>query len=141
MGPMEGNSMIYVWAYAAAAIVFVALDLLWLGVVARGFYHGQIGGLLRQPFNWPAAIAFYVLYVGGMLFFAMAPGIAAQSLRTAALCGFLLGLLAYGTYDLTNLATLKGWTATVAVADMLWGGVLTMVCSVAGVAAARLLTS
>ena len=133
--------MTYVWAYAAAAAVFVVLDLLWLGVVARGFYHGQIGGLLRQPFNWPAAIAFYALYVGGMLFFAMAPGIAAQSLRTAALCGSLLGLLAYGTYDLTNLATLKGWTVTVAVADMLWGGVLTMLCSVAGVAAARLATS
>ena len=133
--------MIYVWAYAAAAVVFVVLDLLWLGVVARGFYHGQIGGLLRQPFNVPAAVVFYILYVGGMLFFAMAPGIAAQSLRTAALCGFLLGLLAYGTYDLTNLATLKGWTATVAVADILWGAVLTMLSSVAGVAAARMVMS
>ncbi|MGE0665727.1 MAG: DUF2177 family protein [Sphingomonadales bacterium] len=133
--------MIYVWAYAAAAIVFIALDMLWLGVVARGFYHGQIGGLLRQPFNVPAAIVFYVLYMGGVLFFAMAPAIAAQSLRTAALCGFLLGLLAYGTYDLTNLATLKGWTVTITIADMLWGAVLTMICSVAGVAAARAITA
>lgn len=133
--------MIYLWAYVSAGAVFVVLDLLWLGVLARGFYVGQIGGLLRQPFSVPAAIAFYLLYLGGTLFFAMAPGIAAQSLRTAALCGFLLGLLAYGTYDLTNLATLKGWTATVAIADMVWGGVLTMVCSVAGVAAARLITA
>jgi uncharacterized membrane protein len=133
--------MIYFWAYIAAGAVFVVLDLLWLGVLARGFYAGQIGGLLRQPFSVPAAIAFYLLYLGGVLFFAMAPGIAAQSLRTAALCGFLLGLLAYGTYDLTNLATLKGWTATVAIADMAWGGLLTMVCSVAGVAAARLITA
>ena len=133
--------MIYVWAYAAAAVVFIVLDLLWLGIVARGFYHDQIGGLLRQPFNVPAAVAFYLMYLGGVVFFAIAPGIAAQSLRTAALCGFLLGLLAYGTYDLTNLATLKGWTVSITLADMLWGGVLTMLCSVAGVAAARQFTS
>ena len=133
--------MIYVWAYAAAAVAFILLDMLWLGVVARGFYHGQIGGLLRQPFNVPAAIAFYVLYLGGMLFFAMAPGIAAQSLKTAAVCGFLLGLLAYGTYDLTNLATLKHWMLAVTVADMLWGAVLTMTCSVVGVAVARLIAA
>lgn len=133
--------MIYVWAYAAAGIVFLVLDLLWLGVVAKGFYHGQIGGLLREPFNIPAAIAFYALYLGGVLFFAMAPGIAAQSLKTAAVCGFLLGLFAYGTYDLTNLATLKHWTVAITVVDMLWGAVLTMICSVAGVAAARLASS
>ncbi len=131
--------MAYVWAYVAAAVVFVVLDLLWLGVVARGFYHGQIGGLLRQPFNWPAAVAFYLLYVGGILFFAVAPGLAAQSLRAAALCGFLLGILAYGTYDLTNLATLKNWTVTVTLVDILWGGIITMICAVAGVAAARLI--
>ena len=132
--------MIYVWAYIAAGAVFIVLDLLWLGVVAKGFYFGQIGGLLRQPFNVPAAVAFYLMYLGGMLFFAMAPGIAAQSLKTAAVCGFLLGLLAYGTYDLTNLATLKNWTLAITIADMLWGAVLTMICSVAGVAVARLIS-
>ncbi len=133
--------MIYVWAYAAAAVAFIVVDMIWLGVIARGFYHGQIGGLLRQPFNVPAAVAFYLLYLGGVLFFAMAPAIASQSLKTAAVCGFLLGLLAYGTYDLTNLATLKGWTVALAVVDMLWGAVLTMICSVVGVAVARLITS
>ncbi len=133
--------MIYVWAYLAAGAAFIVMDMIWLGVVARGFYRGQIGGLLRDPFNVPAAMIFYLLYLGGVLFFAMAPAIAAQSLRTAAVCGFLLGLLAYGTYDLTNLATLRGWTVAITIADMLWGAVLTMICSVVGVAVARLIAS
>jgi uncharacterized membrane protein len=133
--------MIYVWAYLAAGAAFIVMDMIWLGVVARGFYRGQIGGLLRDPFNVPAAVIFYLLYLGGVLFFAMAPAIAAQSLRTAAVCGFLLGLLAYGTYDLTNLATLRGWTVAITIADMLWGAVLTMICSVVGVAVARLIAS
>jgi uncharacterized membrane protein len=133
--------MIYVWAYLAAGAAFIVMDMIWLGVVARGFYRGQIGGLLRDPFNVPAAVIFYLLYLGGVLFFAMAPAIAAQSLRTAAVCGFLLGLLAYGTYDLTNLATLRGWTVAITIADMLWGAVLTMICSVVGVGVARLIAS
>jgi uncharacterized membrane protein len=131
--------MAYVWAYVGAGAVFLVLDLLWLGVIARDFYHGQIGPLLRQPFNPAAAAVFYLLYLGGVLFFAMAPALAAQSLKTAALYGALLGLFAYGTYDLTNLATLKGWTVPLVVADMLWGALLTALASVAGVASARLL--
>ncbi|MEN3951622.1 DUF2177 family protein [Iodidimonas sp. SYSU 1G8] len=133
--------MTYVWAYGAAAIVFIVLDLLWLGVIAKGYYHAELGGLLRQPFNMPAAVVFYLMYLGGVLFFAMVPAIAAQSLKTAALYGFLLGLLAYGTYDLTNLATLKNWPLGLSIVDMIWGGVLTSVCSVAGVAAARVASS
>jgi uncharacterized membrane protein len=129
--------MNYIVAYVAAGVVFAVVDLLWLGVIAKGFYHGQIGGLLRDPFNVPAAVIFYLFYLGGMLIFAMAPAMAAQSLKTAALYGFLLGLLAYGTYDLTNLATLKGWTVPMTVVDMIWGGILTGIASVAGVAASR----
>ncbi|MBI1180230.1 MAG: DUF2177 family protein [Alphaproteobacteria bacterium] len=132
--------MAYLAAYVAAGVVFAVLDLLWLGVVARDFYRQNLAHLLRDPFNTPAAVAFYVFYLAGVLFFAIAPALAAQSLKTAALYGFLLGVLAYGTYDMTNLATLRNWPLGVALVDILWGGLLTAVAATAGAAAARLVS-
>ena len=117
--------MIHAKAYALTLIVFFSLDLLWLGLVARGFYASQLGGLMRDNINFLAAGGFYLAYVAGIVFFAVAPALAEGSWRKAAINGVLLGLLAYGTYDMTNLATLRNWPVAMSLVDMAWGGLVT----------------
>lgn len=112
-------------AYVSAALVFFGLDFVWLSRVAIGFYRSQVGELLRDRPNMPAAAAFYLLYIAGIVYFAVMPGLQKESLAVACLNGALLGLIAYGTYDVTNLATLKNWSLSVSIVDMLWGTVLT----------------
>lgn len=130
--------MQYVIAFAATAIVFLVLDMIWLGVVAKDFYQGEIGGLLRANPNLGAAVAFYLLYVAGVVFFAVAPALDGGGFWRALLVGALLGLFAYGTYDLTNLATLEGFTRRMAMIDLAWGTVLTASAASGGyLAAAR----
>lgn len=104
------------------------LDFVWLGLVAKKFYRDEIGQLLLTKPNMPAALSFYVIYVVGLVIFAVNP---AQSVLGAAGRGALLGLVAYATYDLTNLATMKGFSAKVAAVDMLWGALLTAVAAAA----------
>lgn len=111
--------------YFSAAIVFFGLDYVWLSRVAIGFYRSQIGDLLRDRPNMGAAAAFYLLYIGGIVYFAVMPGLQKESLAVACFNGALLGLIAYGTYDVTNLATLKNWSLTVSVVDVIWGTLLT----------------
>ncbi len=123
--------------YLGMTVVFFAVDMLWLGVVARGFYRRQLGALLADSVNWTAAIVFYLMYLGGILLFAVLPALEKGSLGTAALLGFLFGVVAYATYDLTNLATLRGFPVVVAVVDIFWGGVLTTAVATAGFALAR----
>jgi len=113
--------------YAAAGVAFLVLDLIWLSTVGRALYWPTIGPILAERTNIPAAVAFYVLYIAGILLLAVQPGLKAQSLMVACGTGALLGLIAYGTYDLTNLATLKTWTIKVALVDMAWGSVLTAI--------------
>ena len=124
--------MIYAKAYAATLIVFFGLDLLWLGIVARRFYASQLGHLMRDNINYLASGGFYLAYVGGIVFFAVAPALTEGSWGRAALNGALLGLLAYGTYDMTNIATLKDWPVTMSIVDMAWGGFLTGFPAVTG---------
>jgi uncharacterized membrane protein len=123
--------------YFGMTVVFFAIDMLWLGVVARGFYQRHLGGLLAERVNWAAAVVFYLMYLGGILLFAVLPALERGSLGRAALLGFLFGLVAYATYDLTNLATLKGFPAVVAIVDLAWGGVLTTAVATSGFALAR----
>lgn len=104
---------------------FFAVDMLWLGVVAKGFYRKQLGPLLAEQVNWPAAIAFYLLFIGGILLFVVFPALEKRSLRRVAVLGALFGLVTYAAYDLTNLATLRGFPPVVAAVDMAWGTVLT----------------
>lgn len=118
----------YVKLYLATLIVFFAIDIVWLAFVARSFYRKYIGHLMSPSPNWAAAIIFYLLFIAGLLFFAVVPGLQAGSFSKALLYGALYGLLTYATYDLTNLATLKDWPLTVTVVDMIWGVVLS--CSV-----------
>ncbi|WP_218940288.1 DUF2177 family protein [Denitrobaculum tricleocarpae] len=133
--------MIYLKAYFAALATFLVVDGLWLGVVARKFYASQMGSLLRDNVNFLAAGGFYVFYVGGIVFFAVAPALADGSWKTAALRGAVLGLLAYGTYDITNLATIKDWPLTMSLVDMAWGTFLTAMVAVVGLLAARALSA
>ncbi|MGD8861708.1 MAG: DUF2177 family protein [Myxococcales bacterium] len=111
--------------YALTALVFFAIDLLWLGIVARGFYQEHLGHLLRAKTSWPPALLFYALYIAGILVFAVLPGLGAGSwVRTLAL-GAFLGLVAYATFDLTSLALIRDFPVRVVVVDLIWGSVLT----------------
>jgi len=110
--------------YPVALVTFFIIDLLWLGVVARGFYQTQMGHLMRANVNWPAAIVFYLIFVTGIVLFVVGPAVEKQSLGQAVLFGALFGLVTYAAYDLTNLATLEGFPLKVAVVDLIWGMVL-----------------
>ena len=110
-----------VYAYLIALAIFLAADFLWLGVIARSFYAERIGSLLLDQPRWGVAVLFYVIYVVGLTYFAVMPGIAAQSWVTGARDGALFGFFAYLTYNATNLSVMKGYDALVAVVDTGWG--------------------
>jgi uncharacterized membrane protein len=117
--------LVYVVAYLSTAAVFFGLDFLWLGTVATGFYRSQLGEMMRERPNFVAAGAFYFVYVAGIVYFAVHPYIAGGSWSQALFAGALLGLVAYGTYDITNLATLKSWPLPMSLVDLAWGTLLT----------------
>jgi uncharacterized membrane protein len=112
-------------AYLITVVFFFALDFVWLSFATSALYRPRIGQLLLETPNLPIAGLFYLLYVVGILAFAVLPGLEQGSLWRAVWGGVLLGLVAYGTYDVTNLATLKGWSVTVSLIDMAWGGFAT----------------
>lgn len=114
----------YIYLYLLTVPVFFAIDMIWLGFIAKDFYQDKLGHLLGSV-NWTAAILFYLFFIVGILFFAVVPALEAGSLLRALLVGAFLGLLTYATYDLTNLATLKDWPLSIALVDMAWGAVLT----------------
>ena len=132
--------MTYVVAYIATAIVFLGLDALWLSKVALGMYRQELGSLLLDKPNLPIAGAFYLLYVGGIVVLAIVPALAEGGWIKALLLGAVLGLVAYGTYDITNLSTLKGWSVKLAVIDIAWGTALTAVSATVGWWVVRLLS-
>ncbi len=119
----------FVKLFAVALPVFVALDMVWLALVAKDFYRQQIGSLMKDDINWMAAIVFYLLFVVGLVFFAIAPAIEKNSWRHALFLGALFGLVTYATYDLSNLATLKDWPLLVTIVDLVWGVVLAAMVS------------
>lgn len=123
------NILFYLKLYALTVPVFFIIDLIWLGVVARGFYQKNLKYILSPNVNWTAAIIFYLMYIAGILIFAVLPGVAKDSVRHAALWGALFGFFTYATYDLTNLALLKDWPLNIVVVDILWGAVLCTVVS------------
>ena len=124
--------MTYVVAYIATAIFFLGLDALWLSRVALGMYRRELGGLLLERPNLPVAAAFYLLYVGGIVVLAIAPALGDGGWPRVLLMGAVLGLVAYGTYDITNLSTLKGWSVKLAIIDIAWGTALTAVSATIG---------
>jgi len=122
----------YLGLYALTAVVFFAIDFVWLSTATSRIYRPYIGDLLLEKPLLGVAAGFYLLYVIGVLVLASMPGYEQGALSVALVRGALLGLLAYGTYDLTNLATLKGWAWQVAAIDMVWGTLLTGVTAGVG---------
>ena len=114
----------FIKLYLIALPVFFAIDMTWLGFVAKNFYRGQIGFLMKSNINWTAAIAFYLLFIVGLVVFVISPALEKSSWTHALLFGALFGLITYATYDLTNLATLKDWPLLVTIVDLAWGAVL-----------------
>ena len=112
---------LYLKLYALTIPVFFIVDMIWLGGVAKGFYRRHLHLLLSTDVNWTAAVIFYLIYVAGIIFFAVRPAIAVDSLAQAALLGALFGFVTYATYDLTNLALIKDWPIVIVVVDILWG--------------------
>lgn len=126
----------YVVAYVAAAAVFVAVDFVWIGLIAQKLYRRELGSLLLDKPNLAAAVPFYLLYLAGTVYFATRPGLAAGSWTVALVNGALFGLMAYATYDLTNMATLKDYSWTVVAVDLAWGVFITAVVATAAYFAA-----
>ena len=118
------NISFYLKLYLLTVPVFFIIDLIWLGVVAKSFYQKNLKYILSPNVNWTAAIIFYLIYIAGILIFAVLPAIAKDSLRHAAVWGALFGFFTYATYDLTNLALLKDWPIVIVIVDILWGVVL-----------------
>lgn len=118
--------------YCAAAAVFLVLDLIWLSIVGPAVYRPALKELVSDRVHLAPAIAFYLVYVVGVMILAVQPGLRAQSVLTAAMLGATLGFVAYATYDLTNMATLKVWPLKIAVIDIAWGSLLTAVAAMSG---------
>jgi uncharacterized membrane protein len=122
----------YLKLYLATLAVFFAVDMLWLGLIARTFYKKHLGFLMAPEVNWYAALIFYFLFIAGVLVFVVLPGLKENDLPMMLVKAALFGLITYATYDLTNLATVKDWPLIITVIDLIWGMVLTSVVSLAG---------
>ncbi len=116
--------MTYISSYLSALAVFLLADMLWLGTMSSRLYKPVLGDILLAKFSVVPAVAFYLLYPVGLVIFAISPALKSASLVTALQLGALFGLFTYGTYDLTNQATLRNWTTSLTLIDMAWGGVL-----------------
>ena len=119
-------------SYLAAGLVMGILDFVWLRTTVDSVYRPGVGAVLAEKPHMPAAIAFYLVYLAGVVIFAVRPALADGNWRTALLLGGLFGFFAYATYDLTNLATLKVWSLKVSLLDMAWGAALTGLSATAG---------
>jgi len=116
--------------YLIALITFLAIDMVWLGFIARNLYKEKLGFVLSPNVNWLAAIVFYLIYIAGILFFAIVPSLKETDWQVAALNGAVFGAMCYATYDLTNMATIAKWPLIIVVIDIAWGIVLTGAVSV-----------
>ena len=127
----------YLKLYLITFAAFFAIDMLWLGWIARSFYRKTLGFLMAPAPNWAAAFVFYLLFIFGILFFVVVPGLQEGSLRSTLLRAALYGLITYATYDLTNLATLKDWPVFLTAVDITWGVVLSTLVSLVSFLAGR----
>jgi len=114
----------FIKLYAIALPVFFAIDMVWLGWVAKNFYKNQIGFLMTSNINWVAAILFYLLFIVGLVIFVIVSAVNKSSWISALLLGALFGFISYATYDLTNLATIKDWPLLITIVDLTWGATL-----------------
>ena len=121
----------YLYTYLLTVPVFFAIDMIWLGLIAKGLYAKELSKFLTDKPNWSAAAVFYLAYIAGIIVLAVMPAVEKQSLMKAVVLGGVFGGLAYATYDLTNLATLKDWPIKIVIIDIIWGMLLTAI--VAGI--------
>ena len=131
------NALPFLKLFAATGATMFVLDLLWLGVVAKGFYARYLASLLRPDVKWVPALLFYVLYVTAVVVFVVMPAAERKSLGRAIGMGAFFGLAAYATYVLTSMALIRDFPLIVVVVDLAWGVVLTTVASSAGYFASR----
>ena len=116
--------------YAIAAVIFLILDLTWLGRIGRPLYQSRMGHLMADPPNVPAAVSFYAIFVAGLVYFVIHPAVADGSWVRALVVGAFFGLVTYATWDLTNLAVLKDFPSSIVPIDLAWGVVLSALVSV-----------
>jgi len=117
--------------YLIAFVVFLLIDAIWLSMIANDFYKKHLGFLMKDSPNFVAAGIFYLVFMVGLVYFVIMPGIDAASIGKILLGGVLFGFITYATYDLTNLATIKDWPLTVTIVDLLWGSFLSTAISLA----------
>jgi len=129
----------YAIAYLATLMTFLVVDGLWLGLIAKNFYASQLGELMRKPVLLAPAAVFYLFYAAGIVVLVLRPNLPGLPLGTIAFYGAVLGFLAYGTYDVTNWATLKDWPPLMSLVDVVWGTLLTSAASIAGALATKAL--
>lgn len=127
-------------AYVGSALAMLVLDAIWLTTTVPLIYKPALGDMLAEPPNLAVAALFYLVYLIGVVVFAVLPALNQQNWLIALGAGALLGLVAYGTYDFTNLSTLKNWPLTLSLVDVCWGVVLTAITATAGFVAGRLLS-
>lgn len=110
--------------YGITLVTFFAVDMVWLGLVAKNLYRDQIGFIMKTEFNWIAAITFYLIFILGLVYFVINPALESKSILEALLRGMFFGFITYATYDLTNLATLENWPLKITIIDLMWGTTL-----------------
>lgn len=132
--------MIHVLLYIVTAIVFLALDVVMLRKVMYPLFSSNIGPMMLEDLRMGPAAVFYLFYVVGVVWFVSIPALNVGSIAQAFFAGAVLGALAYGTYEFTNFATLKGWTAQMVMVDVIWGAVLTGTSAAVGVAVTKYFT-
>ncbi|SDI64598.1 DUF2177 family protein [Proteiniclasticum ruminis] len=113
--------MQFLKVYALTLVIFFLVDIVWLGVISKKLYKEYLGHLMAPNVNWAAALVFYFLFIAGLVFFVIMPAIEKGDLMYAITLGAFFGLITYGTYDLTNLATLKDWPLNITIIDLIWG--------------------
>ncbi len=121
--------MNFIWMSLIALFIFVVIDAIWLGLIAPKFYRKYLSHLLAEKPNFIAAIVFYLIYILGLTYLIIYPAINDGLVGQAFLLGGIFGFVAYATYDLTNLATLKAWPMTVTAVDLVWGTFLSSMIS------------
>lgn len=119
-------------SYLLTTLVFLIIDLVWLGFIAKNLYNKYLGFIISPEVNWTAAIIFYLLFIVGISIFVIYPAVESNSWAKALLYGALFGFFTYATYDLTNLATIKNWPLNIVIIDIIWGSALSAMVGTAG---------
>lgn len=116
--------------YGIALVVFMVIDLIWLGFIAKDLYSKYLGYLIADKVNWVSAVVFYLIFIGGILYFVLYPSLLDKNLINLIIRAALFGFITYATYDLTNLATIKDWPIQITIIDLIWGTTLSTSVSV-----------